>query len=46
MNMAMNIFDPNSFYDFLDGVQDVVPDTPWGKELKYIRLIAGQTEQY
>ncbi|WP_315820505.1 DUF1501 domain-containing protein [Paraflavitalea speifideaquila] len=46
MNMAMNIFDPNSFYDFLDGVQDPVPDTPWGKELKYIRLIAGQTEQF
>ncbi|WP_276485279.1 DUF1501 domain-containing protein [Paraflavitalea pollutisoli] len=46
MNMAMNIFDPNHFYDFLNGVEDVVPDTPWGKELKYIRLIAGQTEQY
>ena len=46
MNMAMNIFDPTSFYDFLDGVQDVVPDKPWGKELKYIRLIAGQTEDY
>jgi uncharacterized protein (DUF1501 family) len=46
MNMAMNIFDPNSFYDFLDDIPEVVPDTPWGKELKYIRLIAGQTEQY
>jgi uncharacterized protein (DUF1501 family) len=46
MNMAMNIFDTNSFYDFLEGVQDPVPDTPWGKELKYIRLIAGQTEAY
>lgn len=46
MNMAMNIFDPMSFYHFLDGVQDEVPDTPWGKELKYIRLIAGQTEKY
>ncbi|NII23710.1 DUF1501 domain-containing protein [Pseudoflavitalea sp. X16] len=46
MNMAMNIFDPMSFYHFLDGVQDEVPDMPWGKELKYIRLIAGQTEKY
>lgn len=46
MNMAMNIYDPTSFYDFLEGVADPVPDTPWGKELKYIRLIAGQTEQY
>lgn len=46
MNMAMNILNPASFYDFLDNVQDPVPDTPWGKELKYIRLIAGQTEKY
>ncbi|WP_127130969.1 DUF1501 domain-containing protein [Pseudoflavitalea rhizosphaerae] len=46
MNMAMNISDPNSFYDFLEDIQDPVPDTPWGKELKYIRLIAGQTERY
>lgn len=46
MNMAMNIFDPMSFYDFLEGAEDEVPDMPWGKELKYIRLIAGQTEDY
>lgn len=46
MNMAMNIYDTTSFYDFLEGVQDIVPDTPWGKELKYIRMMAGQTEQY
>ncbi len=46
MPMAMNITNPESFYDFLDGVQDPVPDTPWGKELKYIRMIAGQTEKF
>lgn len=46
MNMAMNISSPTSFYDFLDGVQDPVPDTPWGKELRYIRMMMSQTEKY
>ncbi|WEK37572.1 MAG: DUF1501 domain-containing protein [Candidatus Pseudobacter hemicellulosilyticus] len=46
MNMAMNISHPDSFYNFLEGVQDPVPDTPWGKELQYIRMIAAQTEKY
>src|ERR1044071_3751309 len=45
-NMGVNITDPNSFYDFLNGVEDPTPDTPWGKELKYIRLIANQSETY
>lgn len=45
-NMGVNISDPTSFYDFLNGVEDPVPDTPWGKELKYIRTIARQTELY
>jgi uncharacterized protein (DUF1501 family) len=45
-NMGINITDPTSFYDFLNGVEDPVPDTPWGKELKYIRTIARQTELY
>ena len=45
-NMGMSISDPNYFYDFLDGVEDPVPDTRWGKELKYIRLIGKQTEKY
>lgn len=46
MGMGMNISDPASFYDFLEGVQDPVPDTPWGKELKYIRMMMGLTEKY
>jgi uncharacterized protein (DUF1501 family) len=45
-NMGINITNPTSFYDFLNGVEDPVPDTPWGKELKYIRIIARQTELY
>ena len=44
--MGMNITDPTSFYDFLDNVGDPVPNTPWGKELEYIRMIMGQTEVY
>lgn len=46
VNMGMSISDPTSFYGFLDGVEDPVPDTPWGKELKYIRMITEQTQQY
>lgn len=46
VSMGMSISDPSSFYNFLNGVQDPVPDTPWGKELKYVRMIAAQTQQY
>jgi len=46
MNMGMSISDPTRFYDFIEGVEDPVPNTPWGKELKYVRMIADQTEQY
>jgi len=45
-NMGMSISNTNLFYDFLEGVEDPVPDTPWGKELKYVRMVARQTEQY
>lgn len=45
-NMGVSISDPTRFYDFLEGVEDPVPDTPWGKELKYVRMVAKQTEQY
>jgi uncharacterized protein (DUF1501 family) len=44
--MGMTISDPTSFYDFLDNITDPVPNTPWGKELTYIRMIMSQTEQY
>lgn len=46
VNMGMSISDPSSFYNFLSGVEDPVPDTPWGKELKYVRLVARQTQAY
>ncbi len=31
---------------FSDNVGEPVPNTPWGKELEYIRMIMGQTEVY
>ncbi len=46
VSMGMSISDPTSFYNFLSGVQDPVPDTPWGKELNYVRLVARQSAQY
>lgn len=46
INMGMSISDPNNFYNLLSGNQDPVPDTPWGKELKYIRMVTQQTQQY
>jgi uncharacterized protein (DUF1501 family) len=46
INMGMSISDPTGFYNFLDGVEDPVPDTPWGKELQYIRMVTEQTQLY
>ena len=46
VNMGMSISDPTSFYNFISGTDDPVPATPWGKELKYIRAVTQQTQQY
>lgn len=46
VNMGLSISDPNSFYNFLNGVTDPVPNSPWGNELSYVRMIAGQTQLY
>jgi uncharacterized protein (DUF1501 family) len=46
VGMGISITDPTNFYNLIDGVVDPAPDTPWGKELKYIRLVAQQTKQY
>ena len=46
ISMGMSISDPTSFYNFLNGVEDPAPNTPAGKELTYIRLVARQTQQY
>src|SRR5688500_1013688 len=46
VNMAMSITNPTSFYNLLNGTTDPVPDTPAGRELKYVRLISQQTQKY
>jgi uncharacterized protein (DUF1501 family) len=46
VNMAMSITNPTSFYNLLNGTTDPVPDTPAGKELKFIRLVNQQTQKY
>jgi hypothetical protein len=44
--MGMSLSNPTSFYNLISGVEDPAPNTPAGKELKYIRLVAKQTSQY
>jgi uncharacterized protein (DUF1501 family) len=46
VNMGMSISNPTSFYNLLNGVEDPAPATPAGKELKYVRLVSKQTQQY
>ncbi len=46
VNMGMSITNPTTFYNLISGTTDPVPNTPAGKELKYIRLVAQQTQQY
>ncbi|MEO5685601.1 MAG: DUF1501 domain-containing protein [Chitinophagaceae bacterium] len=46
VGMGMSISDPTNFYNLIDGVLDPTPNTPWGKELTYIRQVAQQTKQY
>jgi uncharacterized protein (DUF1501 family) len=46
VNMGMSISNPTSFYNLLNGVEDAAPNTPAGKELKYVRLVSKQTQQY
>lgn len=46
VNMGMSISNPTSFYNLVNGVEDPAPNTPAGKELKYVRLVSKQTQQY
>ncbi|MEC5142142.1 DUF1501 domain-containing protein [Chitinophaga sp. 212800010-3] len=45
-SMGIAITSATNFYNLIDGVTDPVPNTKWGKELQYIRLIAKQTNSY
>ncbi|MGF7081073.1 DUF1501 domain-containing protein [Mucilaginibacter sp. UYCu711] len=46
VNMGLAITDPNNFYNLINGIQDVAPNTKAGKELTYIRQVSQQTQQY
>jgi uncharacterized protein (DUF1501 family) len=46
VNMAMSITNPTSFYNLVNNTTDPVPDTPAGKELKFLRLVTQQTQKY
>ena len=45
-SMGIAITSATDFYNLINGVTDPVPNTKWGKELEYIRLIAKQTNSY
>ncbi|MEO8171489.1 MAG: DUF1501 domain-containing protein [Sediminibacterium sp.] len=46
VSMGMSISNTSNFYNLINGVQDPAPDTPAGKELTFIRMVAQQTQQY
>ncbi len=44
--MGMVVNNPESFYDLVDNLEEPTPDTLAGDKLKYLRLIARQSETY
>jgi uncharacterized protein (DUF1501 family) len=46
VSMGMSISNPSNFYNLVNGVQDAAPNTPAGKELSFVRMVAQQTQQY
>ena len=46
VNMGLSISDPNSFYNLINGIEDPAPANPMGNELRYVREVAKQTNQY
>lgn len=45
-NMGMVIQNPDSFHQLLNNEEEPAPDTPAGDKLRYIRLIAKQSQQF
>ncbi|MEP7280172.1 MAG: DUF1501 domain-containing protein [Bacteroidota bacterium] len=46
INPTVTVSNPASFYELINGITDTIPDTPYGHELTFIRLIKTQTEKY
>lgn len=44
--MGMAVTDPTSFYQFVNDLVEPAPDTPYGDELEFIRLISQQAQVY
>ena len=45
-SMSMVINDVSSFYDLVDNIAEEAPNTDAGDKLKYVRLIARQSQEY
>lgn len=46
VSMGMAISDPSNFYNLVNGTTDPVPNTPAGRELAFLRIMANQTNEY
>lgn len=46
VNMGISITSATNFYNLINGIQDPAPNSPAGDALKYVRLVAQQTNQY
>ncbi len=46
VNMGISITSATNFYNLINGIQDPAPDTPAGDALKYVRLVATQSNLY
>ena len=44
--MGMAISDPTAYYQFVSDVVEPAPDTPYGDELEFIRLVTQQAQVY
>jgi uncharacterized protein (DUF1501 family) len=44
--LGMAVSDPAAFYQFVNDLVEPAPDTPYGHELEYIRLISQQAQVY
>lgn len=45
-SMSMVISSPDNFYQLLNNEEEPAPDTPAGEKLRYVRLIAKQSQEY
>ncbi|HLG33959.1 MAG TPA: DUF1501 domain-containing protein [Bacteroidia bacterium] len=46
VGMGFSITDPTNFYNLINGIQDPAPNTNYGRELTYIRLVNQQSQAY